>query len=62
MQAAQLTITQTPTGYWTVQRGGVQLAGAMTRTGAERERDLLLRLSLATKRRARNRSAAAARA
>jgi hypothetical protein len=53
MQAEQLTIKQTPTGYWTVQRGAVQLAGAMTRSGAEHEREMLRRLSLASSRRAR---------
>jgi len=41
----QLTITQTRTGYWSVQRGSVHLAGAMTRKGAEAERELLRRLS-----------------
>lgn len=55
MQAARLTIKQTATGYWTVQRGGVQLAGAMTRTAAERERDMLKRLSLSSTRRAGSR-------
>ncbi len=40
-----LTIKQTHTGYWTVQRGGIQLAGSMTRKGAEAERELLRRLS-----------------
>ena len=40
----QLTIKQTSTGYWTVQRGAVHLAGAMTRKGAEAERELLERL------------------
>jgi hypothetical protein len=53
MQAEQLTIKQTPTGYWTVQRGSVQLAGAMTRSAAEHERETLKRLNLATSRRAR---------
>jgi hypothetical protein len=52
MQPPRLTIKQTPTGYWTVQRGSVQLAGAMTRTAAEREREMLRRLSLSTERRA----------
>lgn len=41
----QLTIKQTHTGYWIVQREGVQIASAMTRKGAEAERDLLQRLS-----------------
>jgi hypothetical protein len=45
MQPQQLTIKQTATGYWTVQRGAVHLAGAMTRKGAEAERELLKRLS-----------------
>jgi hypothetical protein len=40
----QLTIRQTPTGYWSVQRGAVHLVGAPTRRGAEAERDLLRRL------------------
>jgi hypothetical protein len=42
--ARQLTIKQTRTGYWVVQRGGVPLAGAMTRKAAEGERELLRRL------------------
>jgi hypothetical protein len=44
-QAEQLTIKQTPTGYWSVQRGATHLAGAATRKGAEAERDLLKRIS-----------------
>ncbi len=40
-----LTIKQTHTGYWSVQRGKIHLAGAMTRKGAEAERELLRRLS-----------------
>jgi hypothetical protein len=40
----QLTIRQTRTGYWSVQRGSVHLAGAMTRKGAESELELLRRL------------------
>lgn len=43
-QSQPLTIKQTPTGYWSVQRGSVHLAGAMTRKGAEAERDMLHRL------------------
>jgi hypothetical protein len=57
MQGARLTIKQTSTGYWTVQRGSVQLAGAMTRSAAERERELLRRLSLSSTRRAGTRTA-----
>ena len=45
MQPQKLTIRQTATGYWTVQRGAVHLSGAMTRKGAEAERELLKRLS-----------------
>jgi len=56
MQPQQLTIRQTQTGYWTVQRGDTHLAGSMTRRGAEAERDLLLRLSRRTVRRAAGRS------
>ena len=44
MQAERLTIKQTATGYWVVERGAVQLAGATTRRAAEAERDLLNRL------------------
>jgi hypothetical protein len=40
----RLTIKQTHTGYWSVQRGSVHIAGALTRKGAEAERDLLQRL------------------
>jgi hypothetical protein len=40
-----LTIRQTATGYWTVQREGKDVAGSMTQRGAEAERDLMLRLS-----------------
>ena len=35
---------RTATGYWVVQRGSVQLAGSVTRAGAEAERELLERL------------------
>lgn len=60
MQAERLTIKQTATGYWTVQRGTVQLAGAMTRRAAEHERELLTRLGRATTRRAGSRRLAKA--
>jgi hypothetical protein len=52
-----LTIEQTPTGYWTVQREGRHLAGSMTRRGAEAERDLMLRLSRRSVRRTSTRTA-----
>ncbi|HEX3511527.1 MAG TPA: hypothetical protein VHT27_10575 [Solirubrobacteraceae bacterium] len=48
---SSLTIRQTATGYWTVQRAGRDVAGSMTRRGAEAERDLVLRLGRRTVRR-----------
>ncbi|HEY4915946.1 MAG TPA: hypothetical protein VIH92_03505 [Solirubrobacteraceae bacterium] len=57
----QLTIKQTATGYWTVTRGNVDLAGAMTRKGAEAERELLSRLRSRSVRRARQRRPGVAR-
>ena len=53
-----LTIEQTTNGYWTVQRGPVQLVFAMTREAAERELDLLQRLSRCSSRRAGKRAVA----
>jgi hypothetical protein len=44
VQGEGLTIKQTATGYWVVKRGAVELVGAVTREGAEAERDLLKRL------------------
>jgi hypothetical protein len=44
VQTERLTIRQTATGYWVVEEGSVQLAGAMTRPAAEAERDLRNRL------------------
>ena len=64
MPDERLTIQRTATGYWTVQRGATQLAGAMTREAAEREREMLRRLSERSAKRTRSRSrrpAAAAR-
>jgi hypothetical protein len=49
--ATQLEIRQTATGYWTVQCEGRDVAGAMTRSAAEAERDLMLRLRRRTVRR-----------
>jgi hypothetical protein len=40
----QLTVRQTPTGYWVVQSGSEQISGAVTRQAAEAERDLMRRL------------------
>ncbi len=53
-----LKIEQTATGYWTVQRGNVQLVFAMTREAAERELKLLEQLGRCSKRRAGTRTAA----
>jgi hypothetical protein len=44
VQQERLTVKRTATGYWVVQRGSVQLAGSVTRAGAEAERELLERL------------------
>jgi hypothetical protein len=52
-----LTVEQTPTGYWTVQRGAVSLVFAMTREAAERELELLERLGRCSTRRAGAREA-----
>jgi hypothetical protein len=57
-QREQLTIKQTRTGYWSVRRGRVDVSGAMTRKGAEAERDLMRRLSVASLRRAGERAGA----
>ncbi len=54
MQGQRLTIKQTGTGYWVVQRGSVTLAGAITRKGAEAERELVERLSHRGRRRGHN--------
>jgi hypothetical protein len=51
----QLTVKQTPTGYWVVKSGAVEVAGAPTRQAAEAERELVRRLR---KRTATMRSAA----
>ena len=51
--ARRLTIKQTRTGYWVVQRGAVPIAGAMTRQAAEAERELLRRLGDRSARRPR---------
>jgi hypothetical protein len=60
MQPERLIIKQTSTGYWTVLRGRVHIAGAMTRRGAEAERDLLTRLGRRSVRRAGQRPRAKA--
>jgi hypothetical protein len=50
-----LTIAQTPTGYWAVRRGSIQLATALTRSAAEAERELFARLARRSPRRAAGR-------
>ena len=55
--AESLTIRQTATGYWTVQREGKDVAGSMTQRGAEAERELMLRLSRRSVRRTGARAA-----
>jgi hypothetical protein len=54
VQQERLTIKQTSTGYWVVQRGGVHLAGALTREAAEAELRLLERLRARGPRRVRD--------
>jgi hypothetical protein len=53
VQKEPLTIKQTATGYWVVQRGAVHLAGCVTREAAEAERQLLERLRDRGRRRSR---------
>ena len=60
MQDESLTIERTATGYWTVQRAGVQVAFAMTRRAAENERETLRRLGEGSARRAGSREPARA--
>lgn len=55
--ADALTIEQTLTGCWTVRRGEVEVAFAMTRAAAEHERETLTRLSRCSERRAGSRAA-----
>ena len=50
----RLTVARTPTGYWVVQRGSTQLAGALTRQGAEGERRLVEGLRRRGRRRCRD--------
>jgi hypothetical protein len=57
VQQERLTIKQTATGYWVVQRGSVHLAGALTREAAEAELKLLERLRRRGRRRVRGRQA-----
>jgi hypothetical protein len=61
VHADQLKIKQTATGYWTVEQGAVQLAGAMTQSAAEAERDLVNQLRGRSVRRLRKLQAAPAR-
>jgi hypothetical protein len=39
-----LIVRQDPTGYWVLERGATQLAGAVTREAAEAEREMRERL------------------
>ena len=48
---SELTLKKTDTGYWTVQRGSIQVASAMTRAAAEREREMLARLNACARKR-----------
>ncbi len=44
----QLTVKQTATNYWVVERGPQEIAGAVTRQAAEAERELMRRLRTRT--------------
>ncbi len=44
----QLTVKQTATNYWVVERGAQELSGALTRQAAEAERELVRRLRART--------------
>lgn len=61
-QTEPLTITQTPTGYWSVKRGPTHVVGAVTRKGAEAEREMLSRLGGRRDRRTLRRSPGSPRA
>ncbi len=56
---AELTVDRAAGSYWVVRSGGAQLSGAVTREGAEAERELVRRLRSRT---AQMRSAAPRRA
>lgn len=53
--AHRLTVAQNATGYWAVRRGTTHLTGALTRTSAEGERQLLEGLGERAARRATTR-------
>jgi hypothetical protein len=53
MHADRLKVKQTSTGYWIVQRGVVELTGAMTQRAAEAECELRNRLRDRATRRSR---------
>jgi hypothetical protein len=40
----KLTVRQTASNYWVVESGTLELAGSLTRKGAEAERELMRRL------------------
>jgi hypothetical protein len=56
MPTEQLTVQQTATHYWVVQREGVDVAGAVTREGADAECELLRGLRARRVRRAPRRN------
>jgi hypothetical protein len=45
----QLTVKQTASNYWVVERGPNAIAGALTREAAEAERELMRRLQRRTR-------------
>jgi hypothetical protein len=54
MSLDELSVKETPTGYWVVQSGDIELPGAITRAAAEAEcevlRQIRTRAANATKR------------
>jgi hypothetical protein len=43
-ESEQLTVKQSASNYWVVRSGAVEISGAVTRKGAEAERELMRRL------------------
>jgi hypothetical protein len=44
MPLEKLSVRQTPTGYWVITSGEIELSGAITRAAAEAECDVLRRI------------------
>jgi hypothetical protein len=44
MRLGELSVGQTPTGYWVIKSGDIELSGAITRAAAEAECEVLRRI------------------